>query len=144
VLSNKNKETDFMPMLPITALYASILLFFYLHLAFQVVKARIRYARGLGYDHEKLLLAGRIHGNASEYIPFFLILMGLAEINGAYSIVVHGLGVAFTVARFLHAWGFRKGNGLKHAGRYWGTVITWLSMAGLALTNLVIGAPYLI
>lgn len=132
-----------MPMLPITAVYGAILLFLYLYLAFQVVKARIRHNRGLGYDHEQLLLAGRIHGNASEYIPFSLILLGLAELNGGYSLVIHGLGLIFTFARFLHAWGFKQGNGLKHPGRYWGTLLTWLSMLGMALTNLILALPYL-
>ncbi|WP_019829448.1 MAPEG family protein, partial [Vibrio cholerae] len=39
----------------------------------------------------------------AEYIPIFLILLDLAEINGVNVWWIHVLGVAFVVGRVLHA-----------------------------------------
>ncbi len=125
-----------MPFLPITALYASLLALLMIYLAYQVVVQRIKHKSGLGHDQESILVAGRNHANASEYIPMGLILLALAELNGANSMLMHIFGASFFIARLAHAWGFKMGLGGSHSGRYWGTVLTWVSIVGLCLVNL--------
>lgn len=133
-----------MPLLPVTALYATILAFIMLKLAYQVIQVRQRHKSGLGYKQEDLLIAGRIHGNASEYIPITLILFALAELNGASNIILHGIGIIFIIARIAHARGFLISKGLTHPGRYWGVVATFLTMIILGLINLYLSWPYLL
>ena len=125
-----------MPFLPITALYAALLAIVMLYLAFEVVKQRLAHKQGLGYSEGSLLLAGRNHANATEYIPITLILLALLELNGAGPILLHVSGFAFLIARMAHAWGFKAGKGAVHPGRYWGTVVTWLVIFALSLCNL--------
>lgn len=132
-----------MPLLPITALYSALLAFVLLHLAYQVVKVRQRHKAGLGHKNDELLVAGRSHANATEYIPITLILLALAELNGAPNFLLHVIGSAFFVSRILHAWGFVTSKGLTHAGRYWGTLGTFVCLMILSLLNLYLCWPYL-
>jgi len=132
-----------MPLLPITALYAALLALILLHLAFQVVKVRQRHKAGLGHKNDELLVAGRNHANAAEYIPITLILFALAELNGASNLILHIIGCVFLSARIIHAWGFTTSKGLTHPGRYWGTVGTFVCLIVLALLNLYLSWPYL-
>lgn len=132
-----------MPMLPITSFYAAILALFALKLAFNVIKMRQFHKEGLGYGQKDLLLAGRIHANAMEYIPIGLILLGLAEINGIPHLFIHIAGASLLIARVMHAKGFKAGRGRTHPGRYWGTVTTWLVLVFLSLLNLLYSWPYL-
>lgn len=132
-----------MPLLPITALYGALLGFLMLYLAFDVVKYRQRHKSGLGHKHDDLLVTGRNHANATEYIPIILILIGLAELNGASNAILHIFGALFLFARVIHAWGFKVSKGMTHTGRYWGTVITFLCLIALGLLNLYLCWPYL-
>jgi uncharacterized membrane protein YecN with MAPEG domain len=45
----------------------------------------------------------RGHANAIENVPIALILMIVMAIMGAPALALHGLGIALTVGRFLHA-----------------------------------------
>ncbi len=125
-----------MPFLPITTLYACLLAFLLIYLALQVVKLRIKHKSGLGHEQESLLVAGRNHANASEYIPIALILLALAELNGVNGLLIHLCGASLLIARVAHAWGFKAGFGGTHTGRYWGTVLTWVSILALCVINL--------
>ncbi len=125
-----------MPFLPITTFYACLLAFLLIYLALQVVKLRIKHKSGLGHDQKSLLVAGRNHANASEYIPIALILLALAELNGVNGLFMHLCGTSLLIARVAHAWGFKAGFGATHTGRYWGTVLTWVSILALCIINL--------
>jgi len=138
------QRDTFMPMLPITAFYAVVLALLLLFLASAVVKARRRHKAGLGHDHKAVLLAGRVHGNATEYVPILLILMALAELNGANYIMLHGLGGLIVIARLLHAWGLKEGRGAYHVGRFWGTALTWLAIIAACIFNLMFIWPFLL
>ena len=75
------------------------------------------------------------HGNAVEYLPLCLILLGGMELNGYPSPIIHGFGLALLVSRIAHAWGLSRTSGLS-AGRFAGTLVTWtlmLAMAGFAI-----------
>jgi uncharacterized membrane protein YecN with MAPEG domain len=132
-----------MPMLPITSFYGAILTMLVLKMAFNVIKVRQSHQQGLGFEQKDLLLAGRIHGNAMEYIPISLILLALAELNGLPSMVIHIVGFTLVLARIIHAVGFNSSQGGSHPGRYWGTLLTWLVMFILAAGNIIYSWHYL-
>lgn len=133
-----------MPMLPITSFYSAILAILILKLAYNVIKVRQAEKQGLGYDQKNLLLAGRIHANAIEYVPIALILLALTELNGVPSFIIHIIGLTLVIARVIHAKGFSIAKGEAHPGRYWGTVLTWLVVTSLAILNLVYSWRYLL
>ena len=51
---------------------------------------------------EILLRRMRSHGNFVEYVPFALLLIGLAELNGAPTMYVHGMGALLLLSRVVH------------------------------------------
>lgn len=132
-----------MPFLPISAFYTSLLAILMLVLAYQVVKQRMRHKSGLGHTHDDLLVAGRNHANAAEYIPITLLLLIIAELNGANPTVLHVSGVAFLLSRLAHAWGFQSSKGKTHGGRYWGTLVNWVVILWLCSVNLLLSWRYL-
>lgn len=132
-----------MPFLPISAFYTSLLALLMLVLAYQVVKQRLRHKSGLGHQNDDLMVAGRAHANAAEYIPITLLLMVIAELNGANPTVLHISGVAFLVSRVIHAWGFKASSGKTHFGRYWGTLINWVVILWLCAVNLLLSWRYI-
>ena len=110
----------------VTALYAGLLGLLDLGLSFAVVDVRRRARVGIGDGGDPLLGRRiRVHGNFSEYVPFALLLVGMAEANGAPALLVHGLGAALLIGRALHAWGLATSTG-SSPGRFAGTVLTWL------------------
>ncbi|WP_018625736.1 MAPEG family protein [Kangiella aquimarina] len=121
----------------ITSLYAGLLALLILLLSYRVVMLRRKLQVGIGSHGEKVLArAIRVHGNAVEYIPICLLLMALAEIQGASSWFMHGTGLALLVGRVLHAAGLSKSVG-KSFGRFYGVILTWLVM--LVLSGYLIG-----
>ena len=121
-------------MLPITALYAAIFTFFFIKLAFDVIKLRRanRIALGAG-GIDALEAAIRAHGNFAEYVPLGLILLALLEANGGLAIVVALLGAALLAGRYFHAQGLQTSN-LKKRVR--GMQLTFGSLGILAVLNL--------
>ncbi len=121
---------------PVTALYASLLTFLYIALSLKIAFFRKNQGVDLGDGGDKLALrAIRAHGNANEYIPLFLILLGLYELNGGQLILLHACGAGFFVARILHATGL-SGHVGKSFGRFWGAVLTFTILLVLAAANL--------
>ena len=69
---------------PVTALTMIALLPIYIGLAFRVIKKRREFKVPVGTGNQSQLeTAIRAHGNFSEYVPFFLLLLLTAEINQA-------------------------------------------------------------
>jgi len=122
----------------ITALYAAIMGLFIIYMAKRVTDVRLS-MKGPPNDEQKKLLdvAVRAHGNAIEYIPIALILLGLAEMNGWTMYWVHGLGAMFVLARFSHAYGFTKSGGKLSKFRFHGILFSWLSIVALSVINLI-------
>jgi hypothetical protein len=120
----------------ITSLYAALLGLLLLGLSWQVTRhrQRSRVSLGAGGD-EALERAIRTHANLVEYAPLALLLIALAEMNGAAPWWIHGTGALLVVARCLHAWGLGSTSGVS-PGRYWGTALTWLALLVASLTNL--------
>jgi uncharacterized membrane protein YecN with MAPEG domain len=119
----------------ITALYAGLLGLLYLLLCGFVVKQRRRAKVGLGTGGDTALeRAVRVHGNFAEYAPIFLVLMLVAELGGGASGLLHGLGIAFVLARLGHAFGLGRSSGTSQ-GRFLGTLVTWVAIFVLAILN---------
>jgi len=117
-----------LPPLAATALYAGLLGLLYLGLSFWVVDRRRRVRVGIGSGGDAALERRiRVHGNFSEYVPLCLLLIGLAEANGAAALLVHGLGAGLLLGRALHAWGLSVSPD-ESVGRFLGTVLTWLAL----------------
>ena len=90
----------------ITALYTAILALVVLALAVNVSihRGKLKVDVGDG-DNPQMLRMIRIHGNAIEYVPIALLLMGVYELDGGSHQMLHIAGVALIAGRLLHAWG---------------------------------------
>ena len=124
----------------ITLLYAGLCALLVLILAIRVAHWRFKHKIGLGDGGDKELLKRvRAHGNAVEYLPLCLILLGGMELNGYPNYLIHGFGAALFVSRVAHAWGVSRSSG-SSLGRLSGMVVTWaimLAMAGFAIVGYV-------
>jgi len=86
--------------------------------------------------HRSLQQAVRIHGNTTEYIPTFLILLLLFEVNGGGKMFLYVAGTAFVVVRISHAIGLSKSIGVT-AWRMLDVLGTIWIMLSLAVANLL-------
>ena len=123
-------------MLTITGLYASIMALIIIWLCYKVVVFRRvkKVDLGDGGD-ERGIRHIRAQQNAIEYIPMILVLMACYELNNGNYLILHGIGIALTVARLIHPMGLANHKG-KSFGRFYGTLITWLILLSLAVLNL--------
>jgi uncharacterized membrane protein YecN with MAPEG domain len=118
---------------PITSIYAALLALMLLALAGRVVRVRLGQGIGLGTGgSDEMERRIRVHGNLTEYAPIFLVLLLLSELAHAPVWLLHGTGVAFVVARTLHAVGLSRERG-RSFGRVFGSVVSWTAIVVLAL-----------
>jgi len=95
-------------IIPITALYAALLV-----AVFVVLTVRIGLARGktgismLDGGNEQVLVAMRRHGNFIEHVPLLLVLMAIIEINDGSAVFLHVVGIALVICRIAHPFGLR-------------------------------------
>lgn len=124
----------------ITAIYGALLALWLIALALRISLLRKKYRVGVGAGGvSELQIAVRCHGNAAEYVPIAIVLMLLAELQGAPVLLIHVTGVAFVAGRVLHAQGMTQSKGGTSFGRFVGTLLTWAAMLVLALVNLLLG-----
>lgn len=125
-------------LLSATPIYAGMLGLIYIYLSFRVVDRRrsLQLALGDGGDTE-MLRRQRVHGNFAEYVPLVLILILMCELQGAPVLLVHALGLAFTIGRISHAYGVsqRKENLIF---RMSGMILTFATLAISAVTGIVL------
>lgn len=122
--------------LPVTSLTALVLGVAYVWLSYRVTVLRRKLRVGVGSGTEKSLeQAIRVHGNFAEYVPFALLLLGLAELQGAPAWSVGALGGSLVVGRLLHAIGLTRSPGTSR-GRYFGTALTFTVVF---FTSLLVG-----
>ena len=95
--------------MPITALYACLLVPLYVLLAARIILMRFsaRVSVGDGGDKD-LLRRMRVHANFAEYVPFALLLMGLAESLALDARLLHGVGIVLALGRYAHAYGMSR------------------------------------
>ena len=97
--------------LEVTALYAALLGL--VALALILTTGRIRTGTDISLGHgtnDKLLEAMRRHANWVENVPFALLMIAVAEINGASKLWLHALGAALLIARIIHPFGIKSQN----------------------------------
>jgi hypothetical protein len=125
----------------LTGLYAALcaLLVFALSLRIALLRKRLRIGIGDGGD-AGLARAIRAQANAIEYVPLLLVMLLIAENNGAGVAFVHACGVGLLLARLLHAVGLSGSAGVSF-GRFWGILLTWailLVLGGQLAWNYVV------
>ena len=122
---------------PITAVYAALLGLLVVLLSLVVIKLRRSLRVGIGDGGNRdLQRAIRVQGNATEYIPLFLILLAAFELNHGAPIFLHTMGTVFFIGRMLHAWGLYGTAGASTA-RVAGTIGTMTALILLAIANVV-------
>jgi len=121
----------------VTLYYAGIFGILFLFLGAYVVKNRKlhRVSLGTGQNVPALERAVRIHGNFSENVPIFLVLLMLIEMNGTPFWAVHILAVMMLIGRILHALGIRHKEGASRE-RFLGMILTWGAILLASLTAL--------
>ena len=105
--------------LPITALYAGILMIFALALSFRAGGFRGKTGISVLFGEPanmELIERVRVHQNFLEYVPMAIILMGIIELNGGNATFLHVFGVVLIIARIAHAIGLKHDN-MGHPGR---------------------------
>lgn len=121
-----------------TALYALPLAFLGLVLWFRVsmVRARLKVSIGDAGDpvlHERI----RQHGNFIEWTPWVVLLMALAEGNGAGALWLHAAGALLLAGRLIHPFGLKADNPA-HPLRYVGnsaSLLATLTVLGCLLVT---------
>ena len=115
----------------LTGLYAALcaLLIFALSLRIALLRKRLRIGIGDGGD-AGLARAIRAQANAIEYVPMLLVMLLIAENNGAGVAFMHACGAGLLVARVLHAVGLSGTAGVSF-GRFWGILLTWAVLLAL-------------
>ena len=79
----------------ITPLYAGVVTLFFVFLSFRVIGGRRAARVALGDGGDRILLRRlRVHGNFAEYVPLAIVLMALAELQGAPAWTLHLVGGA--------------------------------------------------
>lgn len=128
-----------MSMLRFTPIYGSLLVILVLFLAYRITGFRRRENVGLNENNAspQMRCAIRAHANAVENIPLALLLLLFLELNQLTPWLMHIFGLSLLLARGLHAWGLSRHSGPSF-GRFYGTALTWLCMAAMAVVNLLI------
>lgn len=116
-----------------TSIYAALSALIIVWLSLQTIKLRRakKIRLGDGADSE-LQAAIRAHGNATEYIPISIILLGLLEMSGGEMVLIHFAGLAILAGRLLHARGLLA-DSLGY--RVLGMQVTIFTILGLAIAN---------
>ncbi len=127
--------------LHITTLYALPLILIWFILWVRVAKSRGEHKVSIGDGGSKeLLLCIRHHGNFVEWVPFTLILMVLAELQGAPHSWLYAAGALLLLGRVLHPIGLNA-EIPDHPLRYISNSSNWLAVAilGVALIRIATG-----
>jgi uncharacterized protein len=96
-------------MLPITALFAALLAPLCIALSARVILARRSEKVGVGDGGSVMLLRrARAHGNFAEYVPYTLVLLGLAENLQSPVWLLHASGALLVFGRIIHATGISQ------------------------------------
>lgn len=95
-------------IIPITALYAALLVAVFVFLTVRIGLARGRTGISmLDGGNEQVLVDMRRHGNFIEHVPLLLILMAIIEVNDGSPVFLHIVGVALVICRIAHPFGLR-------------------------------------
>ena len=124
----------------ISTLLTSIIAIWLLILSARVIALRgvsfLKFFSFNNFGEEALQRAIRAQGNLIEYAPIFLILLFIAEYNGAHPHMLYMTATFFIIARLIHgvAFGFMKYSPFLRVG---GTLLTFLCILILSISNIV-------
>ena len=124
----------------ISTLLTSIIAIWLLILSARVIALRgvsfLKFFSFNNFGEEALQRAVRAQGNLIEYAPIFLILLFIAEYNGAHPHMLYTITTLFMIARLMHgvAFGFMKYSPFLRVG---GTLLTFLCILILSISNIV-------
>lgn len=119
--------------LPVTSLYALVLLPIWAFLWISVASARSARNVSIGDGGDPaLLLCVRRHGNFIEWVGLILFFMLLAELQAAPPAWLHAAGLLAVAGRLAHPIGLRSDNA-GHPLRYVGNGTNFLAIAILAI-----------
>jgi uncharacterized protein len=122
--------------LSVTTTYALLLLPIWLALWIGVASKRSELKASIGdAGNAELLQKIRRHGNFIEFVPFVLVLMVLAEVQGVGSLWLHGAGALLVIGRVAHPFGLKIDNA-GHPLRYVGNSTNLLAAAILGISLL--------
>ena len=108
----------------ITPLYAVFLVLIYFVLTARVIAERRQSKFAYGDNGSPRVQAKiRAQANWAEYVPITLILLLIAELNGAASWALHLTGLLLLIGRGLHAYSMSF-NPKQLAGRVYGMMLT--------------------
>ena len=97
-----------MPLV-VTPLFAGLAAIILIALSLRVIKLRTAKKISVGSDDDRLLLrAIRAQANFTEYVPLILLLMALAELQGAYTWLIAAIGAVLLAGRIIHALGLSR------------------------------------
>jgi len=114
--------------LSVTPLYAGLIALIFILLSTRVILYRRKHLVSVGdAGDKKLLKRMRAQANCAEYAPIGLLLLLLAELQGAPLLVLHALGLMLLAGRFMHGYGFSQSPGIMP-----------LRVGGMALTLIMI------
>ena len=124
-------------MIPVTALFSSILFFLYFYLAKNVIQIRRKNKIAIGFAKNKELeQAIAAHSNFNQYVPLGLIMMACMELNKIHFSLIFIAGICFTYGRIVHAKSFLKKN-MDLKQRVQGMKFTFWTMITMAVLNIV-------
>jgi uncharacterized protein len=122
--------------LPITLTLAAAAALINLWLMIRCGQVRTSEKISVGDGGSELLIRRmRAHANFIESAPIVLILIGALEITGGTSNWLWAVGIAFTIGRLAH--GLGMDGGALEKGRLVGTLLTFLTLIGLAVMALI-------
>ena len=125
-------------MITITPVYAAIAALFFVYLSMRVIGYRRLEKINLGdAGNSQMRKRIRVHGNFAEYVPFTILIMALAELQGAAAWLLHLLGLALLAARLIHAYGVSHSPQIIKY-RVYGTVLSFIVIITAALTCLAL------
>jgi uncharacterized membrane protein YecN with MAPEG domain len=129
----------------ISAFYAALLALVQVGLTLNVVRYRRSQHVSLGTEggDATLLKAVRAHGNFIEVVPLALLMIVLAELQGAPGWILHSLAMLLVIGRVLHIYAILFGPHKKGQPRVVGMVLSLFVLILGALINLWFAFPAL-
>ena len=120
----------------ITGVYAALLGLLLAVLSLRVIGLRgnplFKFMAFRNFGDDTLQRAIRGHGNLAEFAPIVLIMMLIAEMNGASAMMLHLYGGMFLIGRLAHGicFGFMRRSMPLRIG---GTALTLTALIGMAV-----------
>ena len=124
----------------ISLFYAGALALWFMVLSVRVIQGRFGpEAPSVGDGGDPTLLRRvRAHANLADYVPLVLVLMGLLELSGTASWILHAIGASLLVGRLLHGYAFSFTDKFVF-GRSAGIALTFVALLASGILAMMAG-----